>query len=126
VASSDKNKDRLKFVGIGAGAGLLIGAITKQNALTSLLLGAGGGYLANEFGKKKPGDVALKSGSEFGVRVDRQFAFYTDRPEVRPASDERYYCDQPDRDRNNGGEPARIGIGVMSDDRNVTFGPEAP
>ena len=78
VATTDKGKDRLKFIGIGAGAGLLIGTLTKQNSILSLLLGAGAGYLYNEVGNKpKPGDVELKQGQEFGVRLDRQLAFNT-------------------------------------------------
>lgn len=76
VATADKGKDRLKFIGIGAGAGLLIGTLTKQNSILSALLGAGAGYLYNEVGNKpKPGDVNLKEGQEFGVRLDRQLAF---------------------------------------------------
>src|SRR5262249_52761518 len=127
VAKDDKNKDRMKFVGIGAGAGLLIGALTKQNTLASIFLGAGGGFLANEFSKKKPDDVALKSGTEFGVRVDRQFAFYTDRPEARGGADEKYYHDAADRDRpSGGGDLDRLGIGVLVDDHNVDFGEAKP
>lgn len=76
VATADKGKDRLKFIGIGAGAGLLLGTLTKQNSILSLLLGAGAGYLYNEVGNKpKPGDVNLKQGQEFGVRLDQQLAF---------------------------------------------------
>ena len=75
TASSDKSQDRLKWVGIGAGAGLLIGAVTKQNELLSGLLGSGAGYLYNELSKKKPGDVTLKEGSSFGVRLDRDISF---------------------------------------------------
>lgn len=78
VASSDKSKDRLKWVGIGAGAGALLSTITKGNALVDAVLGAGAGYLFNELQNKKPGDVALKQGSEFGVRLDRQLAFNSD------------------------------------------------
>src|SRR5437588_426473 len=77
VATNDKSKDRTKFIGIGAGAGLLIGALTKQNTLASIFLGAGAGYAANELGNKKPSDVSLKAGTEFGVRLDRQFTFDT-------------------------------------------------
>jgi hypothetical protein len=76
VATADKGKDRLKFIGIGAGAGLIVGTLTKQNTLLSLLLGAGAGYLYNEVGNKpKPGDVNLKEGQEFGVRLDSQLAY---------------------------------------------------
>jgi hypothetical protein len=136
VAKDDKSKDRLKFVGIGAGAGLLIGALTKQNMLASIFVGAGGGLLANELSKKKPDDVALKPGTEFGVRVDRQFAFYTDRPEVRTASDERnydrrdrddrYYKEAVERDKVPGSDLDKFGIGVLIDDRNVDFGSDRP
>src|SRR5205085_417038 len=58
--------------------GLLIGALTKQNELLSTILGAGGGYLFNELGNKKPGDVNLKQGSTFGVRLDRELAYNSD------------------------------------------------
>lgn len=87
TAKVDKNKDRLKFIGIGAGAGLVIGSLSKGNTFTSTLLGAAAGYLYNEFGNKpKPSDVDLKAGSEFGVRVDREFAFQTNQIErERPA-----------------------------------------
>ncbi len=78
VATSDKNKDKLKWVGIGAGGGLLLGTLTKQNALLSTILGAGAGFLFNELGNKKPGDVNLKQGSTFGVRLDSQFAYNSD------------------------------------------------
>ncbi len=72
TATSDKSKDRLKWVGIGSGGGLLVGALTKHNELFSTLLGAGAGYLFNEFGNKpKPGNVTLKQGTSFGVRLDK-------------------------------------------------------
>lgn len=80
VASSNKSKDRLKFIGIGAGSGLLIGKLTKKDSFMSTLLGASAGYLYNEFGNKpKPGDVSIKAGAEFGVRLDRPLTFSTNR-----------------------------------------------
>lgn len=107
VATADKSKDRLKWVGIGAGAGALISVLTKGNTLVDTLLGAGAGYLFNELQNKKPGDVALKQGSEFGVRLDRQLAFNADDRsyyrgtqddskfdrygDSRRANDDRYY-----------------------------------
>src|SRR5207249_4763290 len=71
VATGKSSSDRTKFIGIGAGAGLLIGALTKQNTLLSILLGAGAGYGYNELGNKKVGNVDLKTDTEFGVRLDR-------------------------------------------------------
>jgi len=129
VATRNNNNDRLKFIGIGAGAGLLIGTLTKQNSLLSTILGAGGGYLFSELQGKKPSDVNLKEGSEFGVRFDRQFAFNSDHYPLRtdyqgiPEGDRYYHrSDQttpvyPGRtDYNNTGD-----IGVIIDDRNVDF-----
>src|SRR5207302_978886 len=79
VASSNASKDRMKWVGIGAGAGLVLSTIVKGNTLFDTLLGAGAGYLFNELQSKKPGDVNLKQGQEFGVRLDRSITFDTDR-----------------------------------------------
>ncbi len=119
VATPDKSANRLKFIGIGAGAGLLIGALTKQNTLESLLLGAGGGYLYNELSRHRPGDVNLKAGTTFGVRLDRSVAFDTNSG--RPT----------DYDRGGGFQSVgftRVGqttfhqrIGVLINNRNVYF-----
>ena len=97
-----KSKDTLKWVGIGAGGGLLISTLIKGNTLTSLLLGAGAGYLYSELQGKKatPGDVNLKEGSEFGVRFDRDLAFTTNSPRYYRRSDDTTL--NPDYDRNNG------------------------
>jgi hypothetical protein len=75
MATSRKGDERLKWVGIGAGAGLLIGTVTRGNALVDALLGAGAGYLYNELQRKGAGNVNLRPGTEMGVRFDRQFAF---------------------------------------------------
>lgn len=108
VASNDKGKDRLKWVGIGAGAGLLLGTITKGNALLDTVLGAGAGYLYNELQGKKAGDVNLKEGTEFGVRMDRAVSFNVDdrnyyryRARVNDDSnDDSYIDDRKPEDRN--------------------------
>jgi hypothetical protein len=107
VASADKGKDRLKWVGIGAGAGLLISTLTKGNTLFSTLLGAGAGYAYNELSNKKAGDVNLKEGTEFGMRLDRAvdvtvdertFSRWRDRiGNDRYSDDPRF--DERDRDR---------------------------
>lgn len=90
VANADKNQDRLKFIGIGAGAGLLIATLTKGNAFEDILLGAGAGYLYNELRKDKAGDVNLKPGSEFGIRLDRQLAFNLDSRYWLASTRDRY------------------------------------
>ena len=107
VATADKGKDRLKWVGIGAGAGLILGTLTKGNALFDTILGAGAGYLYNELQNKKPGDVNLKENTEFGVRLEKMVTFNVDdrtyeRFQGRGGSDryqdEKYY---DERDRRN-------------------------
>jgi len=100
VASADKGKDRLKWVGIGAGAGVLLGTVTKGNAILDAVLGAGAGFLYNELQNKKAGDVNLKEGTDFGVRLDRQLAVnvddntynrFQDRASGDRPTDDRYY-----------------------------------
>src|SRR5204862_5942087 len=75
-AGASRNNDRLKWVGIGAAGGLIIGALTKQNTLLSLLLGAGAGYLGGELGNnnRKPGDANPREGTQFCGRLERQVA----------------------------------------------------
>lgn len=80
VAKKGNNNEQLKWVGIGAGAGLLLSTLTKGNTLVDTLLGAGAGYLYNQLQHKGAGNVHLGSGTEFGVRMDRQVAFNANRP----------------------------------------------
>jgi hypothetical protein len=93
VAKSNGGNDRLKWVGIGAGAGVLLGTLTKGNPLLDAVLGAGAGYLYNELQNKnkKSGDVSLKEGTEFGIRLDRAVDFNVD--------DRSYYRSRPNDDR---------------------------
>jgi hypothetical protein len=93
IAKTSSGNDRLKWVGIGAGAGLLVSTLTKGNTLLETLIGGGAGYLYNELQHKGAGNVNVKSGSELGVRVDRQFAF--DAGQVDNGNGRIY------RDRNN-------------------------
>jgi hypothetical protein len=107
VATADKGKDRLKWIGIGAGAGAILGTLTKGNVLLDTLLGAGAGYLYNELQGKKAGDVKLKEGTEFGVRLDKAVDFtMDDRSYYRyreRVDDDRYFDDESfrnDKDKN--------------------------
>lgn len=67
--------DRLKWVGIGAGAGLLISSVLGGNRLLDTVLGAGAGYLYSQLQKKGAGDVRLGRGTEIGVRLDQRLAY---------------------------------------------------
>lgn len=143
VATEDKGKDRLKFIGIGAGGGLLIGALTKDKEILNTLLGAGAGYLYNEFANKpKPGDVSLKAGTEFGIRLDRSLTFQTSqRAEdshlpVKTAYDDRKYSGRYSDNQNprnndvgNGTERrtnSTDDIGMMINDNDVSFDSAKP
>ncbi|HVF09846.1 MAG TPA: copper amine oxidase N-terminal domain-containing protein [Abditibacteriaceae bacterium] len=77
--SSTKNKDRVKLIGIGAGAGFLIGKVLlKQNGILSAVLGAAGGYLYSQSkSKNRLAEVNIAPGTKLGVQVDRPMT-YTD------------------------------------------------
>jgi hypothetical protein len=80
VARAQKSNDRLKFIGIGAGVGLILGRWQKHT-LEGTLLGAAAGYLYSEYDRKKtpPTDVTVAEGTEFGVRLDHQMSYHPSR-----------------------------------------------
>lgn len=80
TARSDKRDDRLVYAGYGAGAGLLVGLLTKK-PIEGALLGGALGYLLGQVQKdqRKPSNVYLKPGTEFGVRLDQDLVLRTDR-----------------------------------------------
>ncbi len=64
------SSDTLKVVGIGAGAGFLLGRVLKQNSTLSAVLGAAGGYLYDRSKNKgKEADARVAAGTELGVRL---------------------------------------------------------
>jgi hypothetical protein len=128
VASTDKSKDRLKFIGIGAGAGLVIGSLLKGNAIQDTLMGAAAGYLYNEFKKDKPGDVNLKEGAEFGVRLERSIGFTTNRASRAYAGEPTASAADRSNDPNprDGATPDGGDIGVLVDDQDVALGHTRP
>lgn len=69
--------NRLKMIGIGAGAGLIIGKLLDQNLIVGGLLGAAAGYFYSEYKKDKvtPTNVTVKPGTVFGVRMDRDVTY---------------------------------------------------
>lgn len=77
LPSIKKTNERLKFIAIGTGAGLVIGQLLKKNLIVGGLLGAAAGYLYNEFGRDhvKSLDVAVPAGTEFGVRLDHELVY---------------------------------------------------
>ncbi len=77
VAKMAAKNDNLKYVGYGAGAGVLVSILTKSNFLTITLIGSALGLLWGEIQKnpEKSRDVTLDSGSKFGVRLTETTAF---------------------------------------------------
>lgn len=76
VAKSTRKDDRLVYAGYGAGAGLLVGLLTKK-PLEGAVLGGVLGYLFGEVerSQNRPADVTLKEGTEFGVRLDKDLVW---------------------------------------------------
>jgi hypothetical protein len=79
VAKSGRSgPNRLQYVGIGAGAGLLVNVLThRKGTLMDMLIGAGLGYGAGSLikGKTTVRDVELKAGTKMGVQLERSVTF---------------------------------------------------
>ncbi len=67
--------DRVKWIGIGAGAGYVLGSITKGNRIVNTTLGGVAGLVFNETQNHKANDVKLRAGTRFGLRLIRDFSF---------------------------------------------------
>jgi len=91
VAKDDHKNKTLTYAGYGAGAGLILGAITKGNTILDTLIGGGLGYLLGTQDKSHgdPKNVNLKPNTEMGVRLDRSIKITT-------------YTDDRDSDRDGG------------------------
>lgn len=77
IANKGHSTSRLTYVGYGAGAGALVAIITnRKHVLEDTLLGAGAGLLYGALEKgKNPSDVNLKAGTQMGVRLDNRLAY---------------------------------------------------
>lgn len=73
VAKSDARDDRLKYVGYGAGAGVLLSILGEGKTIPNALIGGALGYLLGEIQRnnQKAQDVQLDVGTRFGVRLDQ-------------------------------------------------------
>jgi len=73
--SSSSQNNRAVYAGYGAGAGLILGALTKQ-PLEKALLGGLLGYVIGTASpsKSNPSNITLAKGKEFGVRLNEQVA----------------------------------------------------
>ena len=73
LTAKTKKQDRLLMIGVGTGAGLIIGKLVHETIIGGLL-GAAAGWVYGELTKDKarPADVVVKEGTQFGVRIDRE------------------------------------------------------
>ncbi len=75
VRNASKN-NQLLFIGIGAAGGYVLGRLTK-NTVLGTLLGAAAGYLYSEYDKKNSAatEVKVAQGTQFGVLMNTQIAY---------------------------------------------------
>ncbi len=78
IAKDTSGNNRSKVMGIGAGAGYVVGhLLLKKNGLLSALVGAAGGFLFDK-SQQQPAEAVLKAGTPLGVLLDEPVT-YTDR-----------------------------------------------
>jgi len=146
VAKSDHRNQELAYAGYGAGAGLILGAITRGNTLEDTLLGGGLGYLFGTLNKShgETKDVYLDPGTSMGVRLDHSVTFsaYGDSGQGSGRfhrtsgyngsrindsannTDPDYYERNGNLDENNTSY-SDDDLGVMVDNQDIQFAPEA-
>jgi hypothetical protein len=64
-----------KWIGIGAGAGMLVATESHGNVFLDAVMGGGAGYLYNQLRERGARNVRLSEGTEFGVRITNTFSF---------------------------------------------------
>lgn len=138
IAKPGHQNDRLTYAGYGAGAGLIVGLLTKhplEDSALGGLLGYGFGALQKNHSNAR--DVVLKPGTEMGVRIDRRSTIttsYVKEGRTHPGDEGDHYrvtTDRLDRDAARRADNERdlrtaeavdpAYIGVMIDDRDVRF-----
>ncbi len=127
IATPNKSNERLTYIGYGAGAGLLISALTKGSALRDTLLGGGLGFLFGSLQKGHkpvPRDVVLKTGTQMGVRLDREVVFGSGGSSGYRVSQNNFH--RSTSLQNSGSASDAAGIGVMVGSQNVQFGSNTP
>ena len=70
VATGEAKKNNsAAVIGIGAGAGYLLGRILDRNELVTTIIGGAAGYLYDQSQRGKVGDAVLATNQEIGVRL---------------------------------------------------------
>ena len=75
TARDTKKDNRTVYAGYGAGAGLIIGLLTKRPLENTAIGGILGFIIGSaERPKQRPSDVTLRAGQQFGIRLDQDLA----------------------------------------------------
>jgi hypothetical protein len=129
IALPSHKDDTMSYMGYGAGAGFILGAITKHpihKAIVGGLIGGLIGAIESANDNSQPHEVDLKPGTEMGVRLNEPLRVSFDdaappvvAPPVRPDRPAHYGVGE------DGGIRHGEGIGVMIGDKNVEFDPAA-
>jgi len=69
VANGARKNNDLKVIGIGAGAGFILGRVLGTNSTVSTVLGAAGGYLFGRSRNKSAQEARLAQNTTLGVRL---------------------------------------------------------
>ena len=69
VANGARKNNDLKVIGIGAGAGFILGRVLKTNSTVTTVLGAAGGYLFGRSRDRKAQEARLAQNTTLGVRL---------------------------------------------------------
>jgi len=64
-----RSNNSLKVIGIGAGAGFLVGRLLKKDGALPAIIGAAGGYLFDRSKNRGAADARLAAGTKLGVRL---------------------------------------------------------
>lgn len=64
-----RSNNSLKVIGIGAGAGFLVGRLLKKDGALPAIIGAAGGYLFDRSKNRGAADARLAAGTKIGVRL---------------------------------------------------------
>lgn len=133
IATPDHRDKKLVYAGYGAGAGLIVGLLTKHT-LEDTLIGGGLGYLFGTLDKSHSNarDVTLKSGTELGVRLDRTVTTsdydntYNGDGSYRVNENGQYHRTGQNNGRLDNGLNRATDIGVLVGNENVNFDSNAP
>ena len=75
VASGAKRDNKLKVIGIGAGAGFVLGRVLGTNSTVTTILGAAGGYLLGKSRDRRAQEATIAQNTTLGVRLDREMRY---------------------------------------------------